>query len=100
MYRTQHMMASKALSNQVAAKWQDSFNRLNRAAPGISGLMEFSRVRIPFVNPRPWHSVLQHGDAGRRAFAFYRPGQSPQKLSDRGSLERLRKTLVSYMRTV
>jgi hypothetical protein len=40
-------MASKALSNQVTAKWQDSFNRLNRAASGISGLMEFSRVRRP-----------------------------------------------------
>lgn len=38
-------MTSKALSNQVAAKWQDSFNRLNRGATGISGLMEFSRVR-------------------------------------------------------
>jgi hypothetical protein len=39
------VMASKALSDQVAAKWQDSFNRLNRGAPGISGLMGFSRVR-------------------------------------------------------
>ena len=38
-------MASKALSDQVAAKWQDSFNRLNRGQPGISGLMGFSRVR-------------------------------------------------------
>jgi hypothetical protein len=38
-------MASKALTDQVAAKWQDSFNRLNRGAPGISGLMGFSRVR-------------------------------------------------------
>ncbi|KAH9992043.1 ubiquitin-protein ligase [Russula vinacea] len=37
-------MASKALSDQVAAKWQDSFNRLNRGAPGISGLMGFSRA--------------------------------------------------------
>lgn len=61
------MMASKALSNQVAAKWQDSFNRLNRAAPGISGLMEFSRVRRPFVNPRPRQSVIQLCDTGRRA---------------------------------
>jgi len=38
-------MASKALTDQVAAKWQDSFNRLNRGAPGISGLIGFSRVR-------------------------------------------------------
>ncbi|KAH9953328.1 ubiquitin-protein ligase [Russula dissimulans] len=35
-------MASKALSDQVAAKWQYAFDRLNRCAPGISGLMEFS----------------------------------------------------------
>ncbi|KAI0289207.1 ubiquitin-protein ligase [Russula brevipes] len=48
-------MASKALSNQVAAKWQDSFNRLNRGVPGISGLMEFSRawaVAADVLHPR------------------------------------------------
>ncbi len=39
------MAASEALRNQVAAKWQDSFNRLNRGGVGISGLMEFSKVR-------------------------------------------------------
>ncbi len=39
------MVASEALRNQIAAKWQDSFNRLNRGAAGISGLMEFSKVR-------------------------------------------------------
>jgi hypothetical protein len=39
------MVASEALRNQVAAKWQDSFNRLNRGAVGIFGLMEFSKVR-------------------------------------------------------
>jgi hypothetical protein len=39
-------MTSEALRNQVAAKWQDAFNRLNRGAQGISGLMEFSNVRL------------------------------------------------------
>ena len=39
------MVASEALRNQVASKWQDSFNRLNRGAMGIAGLMEFSKVR-------------------------------------------------------
>jgi hypothetical protein len=43
------MAASEALRNQVSAKWQDSFNRLNRGAGGISGLMEFSKVRVDFV---------------------------------------------------
>ena len=58
------VMASKALSDQVAAKWQDSFNRLNRGAPGISGLMGFSRVRglhLPLsllFNPRVAPVVL------------------------------------------
>ena len=93
------MMASKALTNQVAAKWQDSFNRLNRAAPGISGLMEFSRVRRPFVNLvldlRSFNLAIPGV-----VLSFYRPGQLPQKLSDRGSLVPLRKTLVSYMRAV
>lgn len=42
------MAASEALRNQVSAKWQDSFNRLNRGAGGISGLMEFSKVRVDF----------------------------------------------------
>jgi hypothetical protein len=37
-------MATKALRSQVAAKWQESFHRLNGEAPGISGLMRFSEV--------------------------------------------------------
>ena len=86
------VMASKALTDQVAAKWQDSFNRLNRGSPGISGLMGFSRVRDlhrPLVNtvggfviqPRP--SFLS------------RPGQLLQMFCTPESLERLRRTLVS-----
>ncbi|KIO06137.1 hypothetical protein M404DRAFT_946866 [Pisolithus tinctorius Marx 270] len=35
-------MVSNAVRAQVAAKWQDSFARLNRSEPGISGLMAFS----------------------------------------------------------
>lgn len=38
-------MASNAVKAQVAAKWQESFARLNRSEPGISGLMTFSDVR-------------------------------------------------------
>jgi len=37
-------MATDALRSQVAAKWQDAFNRLNKGEPGISGLMTFSQV--------------------------------------------------------
>ncbi|KAF8843343.1 hypothetical protein BDN67DRAFT_988510 [Paxillus ammoniavirescens] len=37
-------MASNAVRAQVAAKWQDSFTRLNRAEPGITGLMSFSEA--------------------------------------------------------
>ena len=81
-------MASKALTDQVAAKWQDSFNRLNRGVPGISGLMGFSRVRdlhtlpytvVPLFNSETW----------------CRPGQLPQMFCTPESLERLRRTLVS-----
>ncbi len=49
-------MVTDAVRSQVASKWQDSFNRLNRNAPGISGLMEYSEVNIRFnigsVSPR------------------------------------------------
>jgi hypothetical protein len=41
-------MVTDAVRSQVASKWQDSFNRLNRNAPGISGLMEYSEVNIGF----------------------------------------------------
>jgi hypothetical protein len=72
-------MATDALRSQVAAKWQDAFNRLNKGSPGISGLMTFSQVfRVPFhcfrtaphhlnarrgvswwisYNQRTWHSL-------------------------------------------
>ena len=51
--RTQHIaqsslsesqMTTDAVRSQVAAKWQESFNRLNGSAPGISGLLSFSEV--------------------------------------------------------
>ena len=37
-------MATEAQKSQVAAKWQECFQRLNADAPGISGLMSFSEV--------------------------------------------------------
>lgn len=37
---------SAALRAQVASKWQEAFTRLNRDQPGISGLMEYSEVRL------------------------------------------------------
>jgi hypothetical protein len=40
-------MATEALLHQVAAKWQESFNRINRKEPGISGLISFSKVSPP-----------------------------------------------------
>lgn len=48
-------MASAAVRAQVAAKWQESFNRLNRNEPGISGLLAFSEawtLAIEFLKPR------------------------------------------------
>jgi len=47
----QHQMATDALRSQVASKWQESFNRLNRNVPGISGLLNFSEVDgVLFMN--------------------------------------------------
>ncbi|KAJ7028436.1 hypothetical protein C8F04DRAFT_1119316 [Mycena alexandri] len=37
-------MATAALRSQVAAKWHEAFNRLNRTEPGISGLVSFSQA--------------------------------------------------------
>ncbi|TFK44239.1 hypothetical protein BDQ12DRAFT_672627 [Crucibulum laeve] len=37
-------MANDAFSAQVAAKWQEAFQRLNREAPGVSGLISFSQA--------------------------------------------------------
>ncbi|KAF9564194.1 hypothetical protein CPC08DRAFT_734567 [Agrocybe pediades] len=47
-------MATDALKSQVAAKWQESFHRLNADAPGIVGLMQFSeawRISTQFLYP-------------------------------------------------
>ena len=54
-------MASNAVRAQVAAKWQESFARINRAEPGISGLMSFSHVRVlpkTRYEHSPWLSRL------------------------------------------
>ena len=42
-------MATDALRAQVATKWQESFNRLNKSEDGISGLMAFSQVCLAQV---------------------------------------------------
>ncbi|KAF9220918.1 hypothetical protein BS17DRAFT_713130 [Gyrodon lividus] len=63
-------MASNAVRAQVAAKWQDSFTRLNRAESGITGLMSFSEawtLATTFLKPydlndptpRPQYDVRQ-----------------------------------------
>jgi len=90
-HRTHRIMASKALSNQVAAKWQDSFNRLNRVAPGISGLMEFSKVRRPFVTR--WMGFLCSTWRHRALFLFFSGLGNRRRISPaagaRGAFERL-----------
>ncbi|KAG1790284.1 uncharacterized protein HD556DRAFT_733255 [Suillus plorans] len=56
-------MASAAVRAQVAAKWQESFNRLNRNEPGISGLMTFSEawtLAIEFLKPRDLSDPTPH----------------------------------------
>lgn len=39
-------MATPTLCGQVAEKWQNSFARLNRGEPEISGFISFSEVRL------------------------------------------------------
>jgi len=38
-------MTSESGRNQVLAKWQEAFTRLNGNQPGIAGLMSFTKVR-------------------------------------------------------
>ncbi|KAJ4482432.1 hypothetical protein J3R30DRAFT_3459466 [Lentinula aciculospora] len=59
------MMATDALRAQVAAKWQESFTRLNQNEPGIVGLLNFSQawnIARECIRPRgldePDHSAL------------------------------------------
>ncbi|TFK89728.1 ubiquitin-protein ligase [Polyporus arcularius HHB13444] len=48
-------MAANVLAKQVQNKWNNSFARLNRAEPGITGLLAFSeawRIATDFLYPR------------------------------------------------
>ncbi|OBZ71191.1 Anaphase-promoting complex subunit 2 [Grifola frondosa] len=48
-------MATTALTAQIVLKWQNSFARLNRGQPGISGLLSFSEawsIATAFLRPR------------------------------------------------
>ena len=38
-------MTSESGRNQILAKWQEAFTRLNGGQPGITGLMNFTKVR-------------------------------------------------------
>jgi hypothetical protein len=42
-------MATQAVRAQVAAKWQDTFSRMNRGQPGITGLLSMSQARAPLT---------------------------------------------------
>ncbi|KAF8882924.1 ubiquitin-protein ligase [Gymnopilus junonius] len=79
-------MATDAMKSQVAAKWQEAFQRLNGDSPGISGLMKFSEawaISVQFLYPwdissvpvdvdgRPYGEILYIGkdlEAARPAF--------------------------------
>ncbi|KJA24366.1 hypothetical protein HYPSUDRAFT_38802 [Hypholoma sublateritium FD-334 SS-4] len=53
-------MATEAQKSQVAAKWQESFQRLNADAPGIAGLMSFSEawaISLNYLHPIDINSV-------------------------------------------
>lgn len=41
-------MTSESGRNQILAKWQEAFTRLNGNQPGITGLMNFTKVRGVF----------------------------------------------------
>ncbi|KAF9474205.1 hypothetical protein BDN70DRAFT_334409 [Pholiota conissans] len=58
-------MATNALKSQVAAKWQESFQRLNGDAPGISGLISFSEawtISLNYLHPLDINTVPLSAD--------------------------------------
>jgi len=68
-------MATDAVRSQVAAKWQESFNRLNGSAPGISGLLTFSEVTFLYSSRVivQIFKVWKHHKAWRIATQFLYP---------------------------
>ena len=66
-------MVTDAVRSQVASRWQDSFNRLNRNAPGISGLMEYSDVNIGFTIGSVSSRLIKFFRRGPHALRFYIP---------------------------
>ncbi|KAI0953198.1 hypothetical protein AcW1_007481 [Taiwanofungus camphoratus] len=60
-------MATDALHRQIAAKWQNSFKRLNHDQPGILGLLSFSEawtLASEFLRPRDISDPTQRKDYG------------------------------------
>ena len=55
-------MATDAVRSQVAAKWQESFNKLNGNAPGISGLLSFSEVCVCILLERHLRGQTSRND--------------------------------------
>lgn len=74
-------MATEALRAQVAAKWQESFNRMNKGNSGISGLMTFSQVRMTWVIDQLIDSTFDSEQAWEVATEFL----SPKDISDPAS---------------
>ena len=48
-------MTTNAVRAQVAAKWQESFVRINRGEPGITGLLSLSDVCVFVYEQRALH---------------------------------------------
>jgi anaphase-promoting complex subunit 2 len=66
-------MTTDAVPSQVAAKWQESFNRLNGNAPGISGLLSYSEVTFLYSNRLYLAQFLKVYKAWRIATVFVYP---------------------------
>ena len=60
------VVVSEYLKKQTSFKWHGSFERLNRYQPGITGLLEFSRVRrATTMSPRAYTYVTPGVDTAR-----------------------------------
>jgi len=96
-------MTSESGRNQILAKWQEAFTRLNGNQPGIAGLMNFTKVRGVFL-PCPGMigivTCARDGWVLRYGLVMFRRGSLPESTCTLSiSTIRALKRTVRYLRS-
>ena len=59
-----------ALDRQVAFRWQEGFNRLNRNRPGIIGMTEYSKVSRKKYRVFAYFEINRRGTLREKFYAL------------------------------